>query len=248
MKNRKKQFLKIGIAVLVIAVAGIVAGVVRYRIDNRFDLTVGGHTISKDEYVNCMKSVEYDTEVQIQQDYDAVYEDGFWEKKYDGKYGYEILTENTVEQLKYIHAVYDLAEECGDVSDSSYEALEKRWKDENAKRSEKVENGEVVYGLKEYTFPLYLDYEISTLKEKYCSDTDREGMELTEDEIVKHYKSRDWIFGDSEENADLETARVAVERELREQKYDDMIAQREEDSQVEGNMEDINHFTLENLQ
>ena len=58
-----------------------------------------------------MKSVEYDTEVQIQQDYDAVYEDGFWEKKYDGKYGYEILTENTVEQLKYIHAVYDLAEE-----------------------------------------------------------------------------------------------------------------------------------------
>ncbi len=53
MKNRKKQFLKIGIAVLVIAVAGIVAGVVRYRIDNRFDLTVGGHTISKDEYVNC---------------------------------------------------------------------------------------------------------------------------------------------------------------------------------------------------
>ena len=54
MKNRKKQFLKIGIAVLVIAVAGTVAGVVRYRIDNRFDLTVGGHTISKDEYVNCM--------------------------------------------------------------------------------------------------------------------------------------------------------------------------------------------------
>ena len=113
---------------------------------------------------------------------------------------------------------------------------------------EKVEKGEVIYGLKEYTFPLYLDYEISTLKEKYCSDTDREGMELTEDEIVEHYKSRDWIFGDSEENADLETARVAVERELREQKYDDMIAQREEDSQVEGNMEDINHFTLENLQ
>jgi len=146
MKNRKKQFLKIGIAVLVIAVAGIVAGVVRYRMDNRFDLTVGGHTISKDEYVNCMKSVEYDTKMQIQQDYDAVYEDGFCGKKYDGKYGYEILTENTVEQLKYVHAVYDLAEECGDVSDSSYEALEKRWKDENAKRSEKVENGEAEWG------------------------------------------------------------------------------------------------------
>lgn len=248
MKNRKKQFLKIGIAVLVIAVAGTVAGVVRYRIDNRFDLTVGGHTISKDEYVNCMKSVEYDTKMQIQQDYDAVYEDGFWGKKYDGKYGYEILTENTVEQLKYVHAVYDLAEECGDVSDSSYEALEKRWKDENAKRSEKVEKGEVVYGLKEYTFQLYLQYEMSTLKEKYCNDDTREGMELTEDEILEYYNSREWIFGDSEENADLETARIAVERELREKKYDDIITQRETDSQVDGNMADVNRFTLKNIE
>ena len=223
MKNRKKQFLKIGIAVLVIAVAGIVAGVVRYRMDNRFDLTVGGHTISKDEYVNCMKSVEYDTKMQIQQDYDAVYEDGFWGKKYDGKYGYEILTENTVEQLKYVHAVYDLAEECGDVSDSSYEALE-------------------------YTFQLYLQYEMSTLKEKYCNDDTREGMELTEDEILEYYNSREWIFGDSEENADLETARIAVERELREKKYDDIITQRETDSQVDGNMADVNRFTLKNIE
>ena len=192
MKNRKKQFLKIGIAVLVIAVAGTVAGVVRYRIDNRFDLTVGGHTISKD--------------------------------------------------------VYDLAKECGDVSDSSYKALEKRWKDENAKRSEKVEKGEVVYGLKEYTFQLYLQYEMSTLKEKYCNDDTREGMELTEDEVLEYYNSREWIFGDSEENADLETARIAVERELREKKYDIIITQRETDSQVDGNMADVNRFTLKNIE
>ena len=155
---------------------------------------------------------------------------------------------NTVEQLKYIHAVYDLAEENGDVADSSYEALEKRWKDGNAERSEKVKKGEVIYGLKEYTFQLYLDYELSTLKEKYCNDTSREGMKLTEDEVLQHYQSRDWIFGDSEENADLETARIAVERELREQKYDDMITQHETDSQVEGNMKDVNRFTLKNIQ
>ena len=130
----------------------------------------------------------------------------------------------------------------------SYEALEKRWKDGNAERSEKVKKGEVIYGLKEYTFQLYLDYELSTLKEKYCNDTSREGMKLTEDEVLQHYQSRDWIFGGSEENADLETARIAVERELREQKYDDMITQRENGSQVEGNMKDVNRFTLKNIQ
>lgn len=174
MKNRKKQLMKIGAVIAVIAVAGIAGGVVIYKCANRFDLTVAGDPISKEEYVNCMNSVEYDTKMQIQQDYDAVYGTDFWEKQYDGQYGYEILTRNTVEQLKYIHAVYDLAEENGDVADSSYEALEKRWKDGNAERGEKVKKGEVIYGLKEYTFQLYLDYELSTLKEKYCNDTSRE--------------------------------------------------------------------------
>ena len=248
MKNRRKQFLKTGIIVLAIAATAIVAGIIQYKKSEQFDLTVAEHAISKDEYVNCMKSVEYDTKMQIQQDYDAIYEDDFWEKQYNGKYGYEILAENTVEELKYIHAVYDLAKENGDIADSSYEALEKRWKDENAERSEKVEKGEVIYGLKEYTFQLYLDYEISILKEKYCNDTKREGMKLTEDEIQEQYESRDWIFGENEEKADLEMARIAVERELREQKYDDMITQRETDSQVTGNMEDVNRLTLKNIQ
>ena len=248
MKNRKAQFQKLGIAVFVIAVTGIATCAVQYNNHKQFDLTVGEHSIGKEEYLNCMKSVEYDTKMQIQQDYNAIYEEDFWEKEYDDKHGYEILAENTVEQLKYIHAVYDLAKEQGDITDSSYEALEKRWKDENAERSEKVEKGEVIYGLKENTFQLYLDYEISTLKEKYCNDTNREGMKLTEDEIQEHYQSREWIFGDSDENADLEMARIAVERELREQKYDDMITQRETDSQVAGNMENVNRLTLKNIQ
>lgn len=248
MKNRKTQFQKLGIAVFVIAVAGIATCAVQYNNHNRFDLTVGEHSIGKEEYLNCMKSVEYDTKMQIQQDYNAIYEEDFWEKEYDDKHGYEILAENTVEQLKYIHAVYDLAKECGDVSDSSYEALEQRWKDENEERSEKVAKGEVIYGLKEYTFQLYLDYEISTLKEQYCNDLTREGMELTEAEILECYESRDWIFGGSEENADLETARVAVEREVREQKYDEKIAQLENDSQVNGDMEKVSRFTLKNIE
>ena len=248
MKNRKTQFQKLGIAVFVIAVAGVATCAVQYNNHKQFDLTVGEHSIGKEEYRNCMKSVEYDTKMQIQQDYNAIYEEDFWEEEYDNRHGYEILAENTVEQLKYIHAVYDLAKECGDVSDSSYEALEQRWKDENAERSEKVAKGEVIYGLKEYTLQLYLDYEISTLKEQYCNDLTREGMELTEAEILECYESRDWIFGGSEENADLETARIAVEREVREQKYDEKIAQLENDSQVNGDMEQVSRFTLKNIE
>ena len=37
-------------------------------------------------------------------------------------------------------------------------------------------------------------------------------------------------------------------QQLREQKYDDMITQRENGSQVEGNMKDVNRYTLKNIQ
>ena len=69
-----------------------------------------------------------------------------------------------------------------------------------------------------------------------------------EEEDLQNYQSREWIFGGSEEKDELETARIAVERELREQKYDDMITQRENGSQVEGNMKDVNRYTLKNIQ
>ena len=89
---------------------------------------------------------------------------------------------------------------------------------------------------------------MSTLKEKYCNDDTREGMELTEDEVLEYYNSREWIFGDSEENADLETARIAVERELREKKYDIIITQRETDSQVDGEHGGCKPVYLKNIE
>ncbi len=94
-----------------------------------------------------MKSVEYDTK-----DADPTRLRCNIRRRISGKSSTTDKTvmrsypENTVEQLKYIHAVYDLAKEYGDVSDSSYEALEQRWKDDNAERGEKVTKGEVIYG------------------------------------------------------------------------------------------------------
>ena len=142
---------------------------------NRFDLKIGEEKVGSKEYQLCMDLVKYDVKMEIQKRYDALYGEDFWEQSYEGQYGYEILADHTVEKIKYIHAVYDLAEEYGDVSDGSFAAIEKRWKQENAKRQKKVEDGEVIYGLKEYTFDLYMQYEISMYKEIYCNDTDRKG-------------------------------------------------------------------------
>lgn len=214
---------------------------------NRFDLKIGEEKVGSKEYQFCMDLVKYDVKMEIQKRYDALYGEDFWEQSYEGQYGYEILADHTVEKIKYIHAVYDLAEEYGDVSDGSFAAIEKRWKQENAKRQKKVEDGEVIYGLKEYTFDLYMQYEISMYKEIYCNDTDRKGMDLTEEEVAEYYSQGEWVFQDDGEKADLETARIAVERELREKKYDAMIAQMTEDLEVSGDLEAVDRFTLDHL-
>ena len=59
MKNRKKRLMKIGAVIAVIAVAGIAGGVVICKGANRFELTVAGDLISKEEYVNWNTTPRY---------------------------------------------------------------------------------------------------------------------------------------------------------------------------------------------
>ena len=242
-----RRFLIGAAAAAALLAAVIFAAVGAVHRKNRFDLKIGEEKVGSKEYQVCMDLVKYDTKMEIQKQYDVPYDEDFWKRKFKGTYGYEILADHTVEKIKYIHAVYDLAEEYGDVSDGSFAAIEKRWKQENAKRQKKLEDGEVIYGLKEYTFDLYMQYEISMYKEIYCNDTDRKGMDLTEEEVAEYYSQGEWVFQDDGEKADLETARIAVERELREKKYDAMIAQMTEDLKVSGDLEAVDRFTLDHL-
>ena len=246
-KNVKRKYFLAVLAGAAVLAAGGTAAWMFWNGSSDFYLSINGSEVSREEYLAAVEAVEYDTKMQIQEEYDTPYDEEFWEREYPGGYGYEILADNAEEWLKYTHAVYSLAEEYGDIDDGSYEAAVKRWEADQESRAEKTAKGEVVYGLKEYPLDVYISYEISMLKETYCNDYDREGMELTEEEIQEHYESSEWIFDESDENADLETARIAVERELREQRYDEMIAQKEQDSQVDGDRDAVLRFTLKNI-
>ncbi len=91
--------------------------------------------------------------------------------------------------MKYFYAVYGLAKEKGYIEDSSYDAFLKRWEMENQLRKEKIENGEVVYGLSEYTLDLYREYEMDSIQKSYCNDIANEGMEVTDSDRAQYYES-----------------------------------------------------------
>lgn len=253
MKKNKKQHLLL--VVLLVIVIGVVCGGIRMvqsrksaESEPAFSLTISGVPISEEEYVQCMKRVRYDTKMELKGQKKDITEDTVWTETYaDGQTGYEILAERTVEQLKYIHAVYDLAKEKGYIQDATFTGMKHRMEQENMQRSEKVARGEAVYGLKEYTLDLYQEYELSMIEEAYILDETNEGMGLTEEEIEAYYNTRDWIVGEDARKADLSEARAAVIDEMRRNRYQELTEQKAAVAEVDGDMDQLSQFTLKQL-
>lgn len=246
-KGKKKQWL-IVLALAVVAVAAICIGGWKHAQKTAFSLTINGTQISEEEYIQCMKNVRYDTKMELESENGNVSGDELWTTTYEnGKTGYEILAEKTVDELKRMHVIYDIAKEKGYIEDATYEGMLSRMEQENKLRSEKVARGEAVYGLKEYSTELYQEYELSMIEEKYILDENNEDMELTEDEIEEYYNSRDWIVGEEARKADLSEARAAVVDEMRRARYAELTEGKAEVAEVDGDMENISQFTLKQL-
>ena len=68
------------------------------------------------------------------------------------------------EEKKYALACLKFSKKLGLIDDDSLEAVIKRCDAENEKRKLQKENNETVYGLTHFSYPAYLDYELTRLK------------------------------------------------------------------------------------
>lgn len=151
-------------------------------------LKIGGDKVSQDEYTEIMKLQISDTAAEFALKSGTQADKNFWSTPIDGKIPSQVLAEETMERLKKIKATYTLAKEQGYIEDDSYEGLVKRWKAENERRAKKIKNGEPVYGLEEFTFDLYLEYEMDNIQKQYCDNPDNEGMNVTDEERRQYYE------------------------------------------------------------
>ena len=216
----EKKYIAAILAVLI--AAGSLAFFI-FRNRDGLDLTIGGMKIGEDEYLEAMQQEVYDTTQHFYAEYDAVVDSDFWEKDFGGEIPYKLLTERTIERLKQEKAVYGLAAEKGYIDSAGYDALLERFENENKIRADKIENGEPVYGLSEFTLELYMEYEKDSLQKKYCEDLDNEGMTLTDEEREEYYdKYKDALFV-KDDDITLEFIRIRYElEELDEGIYQDL--------------------------
>lgn len=242
------KILILGAAAVVVAAGAVIVFRLLFCFEKGPDIAIAGREITKEEYIQCMNGQKYHTAIRLQQEYGVDSSNGsFWLKEIDGKVFYKELADDTVEELRYIHAVYEIAVECGNVEDARYESLISRMEEENERRRETIESGGVIYGLAEYTPELYMNYEMSSLKDMYCADETNEGMDLTNEEIQEYYDSKEWVVGHEAEMADLDSVRTAVEAELRDKKYEEMVEKRAAELEVTGDMERMYRFVRNRL-
>lgn len=100
----------------------------------------------------------------------------------------EEIALRTDEYIKYVNAIFYLANKWGISEPYSFELLELRMQQENQQRKIKIESGEVVYGLQQFTLETYFQYRLSNLETDLCQyleqNIDKEILQLAK----KYYK------------------------------------------------------------
>lgn len=193
MKNYKRKKILI-IPIILLVFIGIV---IFFSNKNKasLELVIGGIKISEEEYADAMQREVYEVTRYFYETYGATVDSEFWNKDFQGEVPYEMLAERTIEQLKYNHGVYAHAQKSGYIDSADYEAFLGRMEAENALRKEKIEKGEPVYGLMEYTKDLYMEYEMDTFQKQYCDNIENEGMDISEEERQTYYEAnKDILF------------------------------------------------------
>ena len=91
---------------------------------------------------------------------------GYWNEDYDGITPGQLLIENTAQKAVYVAVVYEEAKACGLAEYFDATEFDKALKDENNRRREAMEKGEIIYGLPEFDKDTYFTYIFSNLEIK----------------------------------------------------------------------------------
>lgn len=128
---------------------------------------------------------------------------------------------------KYAKACLAFAEKLGLIDDSGFDALKSRCDRKNEKRKEALANGEIVYGLKQFTLPVYLDWELTRFKLDFASE--KKGINYSYKPIEKsqlkdYYKSNKDLFTRySGDRFKFKESRDVIYKRIREEEYENEV-------------------------
>ena len=130
---------------------------------------------------------------------------------------------------KYALACLAFAKKLGLIDDSSLDAVAKRCKAENDKRSEMLEKGETVYGLTRFSPTAYLDYELTRFRLDFVSEKEEikkkyQYAPISKKERKAFYKNnRDLFTRYSGDKFRFREVEMIIEKKMREEEYENAV-------------------------
>ncbi len=203
-----KKKLWIILSAAAVAVITVVALSIVLTRPEVLQLSINGKTVDQEEYLQVMNNEIYTVTQLFTTKYGTTVDSEFWETDFNGEIPYRVLADHTIEKLKNLQAVYGLAKEKGYIDSADYQALLTRFEKENHSRKEKIEKGEPVYGLSEFTLDLYMEYEMDAIQKEYCSDLNNEGMQLSEEDINAYYEEKKDILFQKDDDIELSYIKI----------------------------------------
>lgn len=199
----------------------------------------GKTTVSEAEFRQALKTQRNAAVSHFKQQYNVNLndEDADWTKTYgsgDTTTPVDWLARQTVESLRTRHAAYLVGMSIGDVPSDSYDDIVSRMNAANASNAQKRSDGTIVYGRSTYDIDVYLDYELTALKNSYIDNAANPGMTLTDADVQAYYDAHDWTIEGVSGKAPLEDVKANVKVQLREERYRDIVAKEAKSIDISG--------------
>lgn len=129
-------------------------------------------------------------------------------------------------EKKYTLACLEFAKRLGFIDDESLDGVKKRCDAENKKRAVQIENGETVYGLTRFSYPAYLNYELTRLKLDFVGETQEVKKvynypEITRRDLKDYFKNnRDLFTRYNNDKFFFFEVKTVIYKKIREEQYD----------------------------
>ncbi len=129
-------------------------------------------------------------------------------------------------EKKYALACLEFAKRLGLIDDESLDGVKKRCDAENEKRAVQIENGETVYGPTRFSYPAYLNYELTRLKLDFVGETQQvkkvyDYPEITRKDLKEYFKNnRDLFTRYNNDKFFFFEVKSVIYKKIREEQYD----------------------------
>lgn len=196
------QRRSVGVGLVVVGLLGIGA-IVAVLLGGRFAAqnvgTIDGHPVTRDEVVFHMSLLRRDVQNRIQTAA-AAGATWDWELQVDGRSARQVLVDEALAQLATDKQVFLLATELGLLDSADHQGFLRRLEAENSRREQAARNGQIVYGLTEFSAQEYYSSTLSELRTSIVqalAAQPESGFEVTEADIRGRYESEPdaWTAG-----------------------------------------------------